>query len=162
MQSVGHNLEVEAMKRPADENDLFARSAFNRYYYNLFLSVRVVLSGFDPSYSKIGHKDYPNVLSGTLIKEFQKIGKQANKLGDYTLYNETKKAVHAAKELAGQMTEANAIRIVADYYPETKIQFGQGGRYSLNSYSISKAHNWDRMTSTHLKTIEAVLRQTSV
>lgn len=158
MHSVGHHLQKEAMSRGGD--DLFARSAFNRYYYNLFLSVKVVISDFDSSYSELGHKDYPNILSGTMVREFKKIGTRARKLGDFDLHADTQKAVHAAKELAAQMTEANAVRIVADYYPDTKINFIEPGiRYSLNNYSITKAHRWGETSNIHIKTINTVLQQ---
>lgn len=45
MEIVGLHLQREAVKsgKPAEESDLFGRSAYNRYYYASFLCVRRLL-----------------------------------------------------------------------------------------------------------------------
>ena len=56
MKIVGEQLESWALDRKVEtERDLFGRSAFNRYYYAVFLLTREMLGEFKASWKKTMH-----------------------------------------------------------------------------------------------------------
>jgi hypothetical protein len=60
MRIVGdHFAGTAAGKGDENEFDLFSRSAFNRYYYSAFLSVRSVLKTLDPAWATPSHQSMP-------------------------------------------------------------------------------------------------------
>ncbi len=142
MQRVAHHLQLEAMKKQGEERDLYARSAYNRYYYNLFLIVRQMLADLDPIWSELPHKDYPKILKGQICRTYRKSKARAQKNGDSGLVQKLDDGLRAASALASLMTAAYVIRIVADYKPAEKIIFESQDRFSLKNINITEAHNW--------------------
>lgn len=143
MQSVAHHLQIEAMAQPDEQKDVFARSAYNRYYYAVFLSARSMVSELDPKWLRLPHADYPKVLLGKNISTRLKVeALRANKNGDFELQKRLDDAVRACAALASLITKANAARKVADYEPDKLVEFTTSGRFSLNSITVTDAHNW--------------------
>jgi len=162
MQKVGHHLQVEAIKKVGVERDLFARSAYNRYYYAVFLSVRSMLSAFDPAWAGLPHKSYPEILRGKIAKKFNASKNRANKNGDYELIPKLDSGSRAAAALANLMEKANAARVVADYKPTEEVDFASAERFSLRSIEITEAHEWDESVRALTNSINEAWKQIDV
>ncbi|NVK97501.1 hypothetical protein KQ247_13925 [Ruegeria pomeroyi] len=145
MQSVAHHLQVEAVKLvPAStvDADSYARSAFNRYYYATFLCVRSALVSIDRKYeSSLNHKGVPDLLRGVIQKRIKAIQKKADKLGDQLLVKDCRQANSRNLKFANTLEKAYAIRVVADYTPETAVDF-RSSRFSLSGVAVTEAHDW--------------------
>ncbi len=64
MHEVGHHLQKIAISKTDQNRDVFARSAFNRYYYGAYLNVRELLSSLNPEWSRPRHRHIPYILTG--------------------------------------------------------------------------------------------------
>ncbi|MCC6597770.1 MAG: hypothetical protein IT559_03160 [Alphaproteobacteria bacterium] len=162
MHRVAHHLQVHAVSAASNERDAYARSAFNRYYYDLFLLVRSMLIFLDSEkYSSLSHSDYPNVLK-KIAKYFQKEKEQARRSGDVPLETMLQLAISASKALASLMEKAYSVRIVADYNPEESVNFVSDKRFSLKKIEITDAHNWRTDVETWIRNIKQAWRQINV
>ena len=162
MQKVGHHLQVEAKKKLGEERDLFARSAYNRYYYAVFLLARSAFASINADWSVAPHKSYPEILKGTITGKFRKAKQNANKVHDYDLIARIENAVHAAAELAKLMEKAYATRIVADYQPLECVVFNGADRFSLKKIDITDAHSWHEKAMIWTKIITDTWAQIDV
>lgn len=142
MHEVGHHLQIEAIKKKGPEKDLFARSAYNRYYYSIFLMAREMLLILNPDHGHLAHQDYPAILSGSIVKSLKKDRSSAQKNSDYALLNKIESAISASKNFSELMQRAYATRVVADYQPHEKICFTDNERFYLKGMSITEAHSW--------------------
>lgn len=143
MHDVALFLQKNAIKRrsKAAEFDQFGRSAFNRYYYALFLEVRSFIREFDPERNLI-HSQIHLELKGSIKREIEKRRKKAvaNKENDIVaLCGRAETALYA---LASLLIEANKTRVKADYHPEDSISDLGKNRFSLDAVSITDAHGW--------------------
>lgn len=159
MQAVGYLLQIEAQKAHGGVRDLYARSAFNRYYYGVFLDIRRMFAGLDPGWATLAHKAYPEVLDGKLTKKFKEARRKATKAGDFELVDIIEAAIRASAALAKLMERAYGIRVVADYLPEELVQFSGAGRFSLKSIDITEAHNWEVDVALWVKSIQSAWKQ---
>ncbi|MDB5740767.1 MAG: hypothetical protein JWP16_1807 [Alphaproteobacteria bacterium] len=159
MQVVGHFLQMEAIKNHSGARDLYARSAYNRYYYGVFLNTRAMFAGLDSSWSALAHKSYPDVLKGKLTKRFKQERYRAIKAGDAELVEILNAALQAAVALASLMEKAYGVRVVADYKPEELVQFSTSDRFSLKSIDITDAHNWESTVSLWIGAIQRAWKQ---
>lgn len=160
MQSVAHHLQLEAVRlAPAQEADVFARSAFNRYYYATFLSVRAALVVIDRKYEhSLKHKEIPSMLRATVQKRIKAIEKKAHKLDDTKLVTECKQASSQNLSFAQVLEKAYAIRVVADYNPGTLVSFNKP-RFELSGVSVNEAHNWPELATVWSSAVLGVIRQ---
>lgn len=154
MHKVGHHLQIEALKHKGDVRDLFARSAYNRYYYDVFLSVREMLSCFDENWSGIPHKSYPKLLTGQITRKFKKEKTRAHRVQDYHLVILLDTGIRAVSALASIIEKANAARITADYEPSERVNFLDSNRYSLKLINISEAHQWQESVRLWISQIQ--------
>lgn len=163
MQRVGIHLQVQALvKVDAQERDYFGRSAYNRYYYATFNCAKLLVTQLDAKWAKTPHAVFPSLLATTIVSELEKGRSQAAKLGDFqlvTLCNQAKASSHA---LAKLMTEAYAVRVIADYSLETAIVFGTGQRFELNRIDITDAHQWPSKAAALSKVIADAWKQVHV
>ncbi len=145
MHSVAHHLQVEAVRlvpASATDADSYARSAFNRYYYATFICVRQTLVDIDKKYeNSLNHKGVPELLRGTIQKRIKAIQKKADKLGDVSLVNDCRQASSQNLTFALMLEKAYAIRVVADYTPETAVDF-RSDRFTLSGVAVTDAHDW--------------------
>ncbi len=144
MHVVGHHLQVTAWeKTPQDpDRDAYARSAFNRYYYGVFLTVRDMFRKMGLHWEEMRHASYPETLSGHITKEFRKAEKKARKINDYELQQKIHKVKSSINALKDLVKTANQIRIVADYEPDEQVLFTGETRFSLKSVDVNEAHDW--------------------
>ena len=162
MQRVGHHLQLEAIKKTGTERDVYARSAYNRYYYAVFLTVRSLLGKLDPKWSRGPHKSYPEVLKGSITKNFKTAKWRANKNGDYALIPKLDGGIRASAALANLVEKANAVRVIADYEPSEFVNFETAERFSLKSVEITEAHNWESSVKILTDSIFEAWRQINV
>jgi hypothetical protein len=119
---------VEAASKISEEvdQDLFGRSAFNRYYYAAFLSVRNLFGEIDDRLNEPQHGQIPKLLTVTLKGRIDKLIKNQQKGG--VLPSERAQELRdnletALTTLADLMGYAYSIRKIADYEPDIKIKF---------------------------------------
>ena len=146
MHGVGHHLQVTAWeKTPQDpDRDAYARSAFNRYYYGVFLTVRDMFRKMGLHSEKMRHASFPDVLSGKITKEFGNAQKRARRNDDFVLVKKIHKVKLSIHELKELVKKANEIRKVADYDPDEPVIFAGEPRFTLKSVDVTKAHDWGR------------------
>ena len=143
------------------EFDLFSRSAFNRYYYSAFLSVRSVLKSIDPAWAKPSHQSMPEVLKGEVLKRLKRQIRNAREQGLITdskgseLY---RTAGTAASELSNLLTSARETRRLADYEPEIRVGKTSSGT-TLGQWTLDAARNWERRVEAQSKTILNIYAQ---
>ena len=142
MHAVGHHLQLTAWEKTTPDRDAFARSAFNRYYYGVFLTVRDMVQRMDSKWSKTTHAGYPELLAGKIRKRFSKELKRAKINGDLVLVNKIKIAKAATFTLKELVTLAYQTRVIADYRPNVPVNFTGEQRFSLYSVNVTEAHNW--------------------
>jgi hypothetical protein len=162
MKIVGDHLAgVAAKSADPTEFDLFSRSAFNRYYYSAFLSVRKVLKSIDPNWATPTHKSMPEVLKGEVLNRLkrrirteQKAGRISKTKGDQWICT----AGTAASDLAELLASARETRRLADYEPETRVANTVSGT-KLGSWTLDAARNWERRVEAQSKTILKIYAQ---
>lgn len=159
MQQVAHHLQMHAHALGGLERDAFARSAYNRYYYGCFLSLRATFAEMNPQWAKNPHKSYPELLNGTISRKLKNERKRATKNGDAELVRIIDAALRGIPEISKIMTEANAARVVADYEPSIAVDFTDGARFSLNQIEIGRAHDWHRRIEILSANLRSAWRQ---
>jgi hypothetical protein len=129
-----------------EEADAFGRSAFNRYYYATYLTVRDMLAQINAKWAKIPHKNIPKTLEGDLVKLFRENGKkqvQGKAIHASQLHSYLQQTNAAAGDIASTLTSAYMVRVTADYEPDHKIEFIDN-KLSLASHTLDEAKNWKR------------------
>jgi hypothetical protein len=156
MRIVGDYLAEGALGQGNNSSiDLFARSAFNRYYYAVYLIVNESISLINPTWSKMNHADLPEVLKGKVIKTIKDDIKRKIK-NDVIPYhigeNIKQKVIHSANELSNLLDEAYRIRVIADYQPDIKVEI-RSGTFLLDGEKISVAKMWKNTAETHTNSL---------
>jgi hypothetical protein len=160
MEVVARHLQVEAMRRQTqDARDQFGRSAYNRYYYALFLCTRRLLAELDAKWANMPHASYEGVLTGQIKNEIKNGQRRAQKLSDTNTIQLCERAKQATHELAQLMHRGNATRVVADYNPDTPIDFTSSDRFKLAGIDITEADQWPHRARDLSATIAAAWRQ---
>lgn len=127
-----------------DSADAFGRSAFNRYYYASFHTVRDLLLALDESWAKTPHKNLPSLVENDLIKRMRTLAKKQERLGALNAARGRallSQAQHAASDIAVVLREAYAVRLAADYEPNKSVSFFAGG-FRLVEHTNAEAKNW--------------------
>ena len=159
MQSVAHHLQMHAHNNVGPERDAFARSAYNRYYYACFLSLRSAFSEINPDWARTPHKSYPEILGGSIQRRLKDERRRAQKADDLRLVSLIEGALRAIPELCKIIKEANAARVTADYEPSIQVVFNQADRFSLNGVEVSRAHEWHNRVTTLIASLLDAWRQ---
>lgn len=162
MQFVGLHLQKVAVEERGPERDKFARSAYNRYYYAVYLDVREMFAQLDASWARTPHKSYSEILEGQVTRKFKEERRKAYKNGDSELVRLIDDAQRAARALASLMQKANGIRVVADYEPAEAVIFSTTDRFSLKNIGITEAHGWQDNAKLWIRTIQNAWNQISV
>ncbi len=143
METVGLSLQRSAIEMKAEPTnfDQFGRSAFNRYYYAVFLIVRELILEFNPTWGGT-HSSIPAMLTGSVKREIKSFQAKAQRTNDAEAIALCSKAVAALAALASMIKTANAVRVTADYNPDIKISGVGSDRFSLGAIDITDAHAW--------------------
>lgn len=144
MHQVAEYLSSEAKHQNGADADAFARSAFNRYYYAAFLSVRDLLSSIDSKWGGLPHSGLPDILEKTLVERVRKQAKNLQKTNVITESRQhalTKQASQASTDIASILRIAYNVRVVADYKPEQFVIFNHSD-FELVKHTRAEARNW--------------------
>jgi hypothetical protein len=131
------------------ERDAFGRSAFNRYYYAVFLETREMLEQMRDSWKNTAHNNIPRLLETSVLQRVRAGAKQQQRSGLMSPAEHSStisSASQAACELASLLRTAYLTRVVADYEPETAVS-ETNGAISLNGHSLDSARNWPSLAS---------------
>jgi hypothetical protein len=162
MQVVGHHLQTFVQKtidKSELDRDLFARSAYNRYYYACVFIIREALTEIDNVWKRTPHKSYSEIFNGTITKRLKKEKMRAKKIEDTDLEKRIDEALRSIHEIVKIIEISQSIRGVADYEPNVKISFDNQNRFSLNEIDITKAHHWEPHLRILLVKLMTVWRQ---
>lgn len=124
--------------------NLFGRSSFNRYYYAAYLNVRDVLLQINTDWAHSSHKNLPEILTKTILKNAKKQARRLKDAGQISAREEaclidTLKI--CTNELAQLLSAAYTIKCIADYNPEIPIELVSKD-IQLGSCKSSAAKNW--------------------
>jgi hypothetical protein len=154
---VAEHLSDRARKESGARADAFGRSAFNRYYYASFLSVRELLAEIEPSWSATPHANFPELLQDAVVKQVRREAKKQEKAGAISPSSASSlitKAASATSEIASVLRVANQARVAADYKPEIAVVF-DGTGFELGGQTDAAARGWkarvDRMKGVLLR-----------
>ncbi len=124
--------------------DAFGRSAFNRYYYETYLTVRDLLVTIDAAWGKTPHAKIPDHLEKSLVNRIKETAKRQKRTGMLTPSRNNTivyQTMSAATNIASILKSAYSVRVAADYEPTHKIVFRLVG-FELDSCSIGEANSW--------------------
>ena len=156
------NIVGDRLAKIADEEkendpvrfDLFSRSAFNRYYYSAFLTVRTALRNIGCEPKKPTHQSVRDALTGEVRKRL----KRELKKGQLTAAEASRiryVATNVVADLELLLREAYDVRCVADYNPEQRVDgMGSPGGAKLANRTISLASGWRRRAESHAGAIQ--------
>jgi hypothetical protein len=148
--AVGAHLSAKAKAEVSELADAFGRSAFNRYYYAAYLSVRDLLRQIEPRW-KAKHSKVPDLLETDVINLIRKEAERQLKRSLLSLSEKsrlTSRAATAASALANLLRTAYAVRVISDYEPEQLIVFSRG-TFSLLNRTEGEARAWLASVSLH-------------
>lgn len=159
MEQVALSLQKWAVerRRNLDDFDLYGRSAFNRYYYASFLTVRELIVEFEPQWAG-GHSTVPEFLTGSIEREIKRFRTSAQKRQQPDAVELCNRAVTALASLSSLMQTAYSIRVTADYNPQIRVVDSDKDRFTLGTTSITDAHNWVSQTRTLTQVIRRAWR----
>lgn len=128
----------------AEDADALGRSAFNRYYYATYLTVRDLLGLIDAAWKKESHAKIPELLEGAVLKKLRAEARKQERSGVISKSHEKGliyQATTASSEIASTLKIAYQIRVISDYQPEERITF-VGDQFWLQEHSDREASNW--------------------
>lgn len=161
MKIVGKQLESWAHSQADIINkDLFARSAFNRYYYAAFLVTREMLADIESRWKGVPHANIPEILERSLQKPLVKqleLNVRRNLMAENEKERLKHKFIQATSDLADLLKFAYEARVVADYEPETIIVCS-GDVMWLKSFKLNSAERWFDRANSYCKVIRRVWR----
>ncbi len=162
MEVVALYLKGHAITLPAGvDRDLFGRSAFNRFYYATFLTVKSDLGAAISGLPR-DHAGIPNFLRTTVKKELANGAAKARRAGDSALVDLCSRAKSAAFELADLMEKGYSTRVVADYNPDMPVTFDGQPNFALNNVPVEYAQTWPHRARVFTRSIVDAWRQISV
>ncbi len=165
MKIVGEKLQdIAISETDSVKQDLFGRSAFNRFYYAAFLEVRKMLGELDPKWKRTPHGNIPQLLEKGVRKPVTNALRESVK-GDVITEAESNKRKHelftSTTDLANLLREAYDIRLIADYEPENIVEVNDKV-ISLNSLKLTTAISWSNKASSYCKSIRKVWKETGL
>lgn len=157
MQIVGKHLSDFALsiRGRSPEDSLYARSAFNRYYYAAFLASRqLLIETTGPA--GLSHKAIPDYLIG----HFRRVLKrqiQAEFKSGVLSPGESARMLEMLKQntllLRELLVLAYSVRVLADYEPNVPVEI-KDDTFSLGAATLSAAGNWANRARMHCKTLQ--------
>jgi hypothetical protein len=159
MERVAEALTEQAVSSP-DELDanLFGRSAFNRYYYAVYLSVRQMVIAGHPEIKQFKHKDLPDLLVGKIQ---DKIQQEAGKLKKRHMLSEGEASRLSQSSRQALSELASILREGADYEP-TVIAVVRDGHVILEHKTSDAARQWGRRADRCIGQVRRVWRQLGI
>lgn len=144
LHDVAEHLSTQAKLYNGDAADAFGRSAFNRYYYATFLTIRELIGLLDSSWESTPHSSIPRILEEAFLGKLKKEIKKKAKQGLISKQQESKmitQASGAITAIADLLRSAYSVRVASDYDPKIKVIFSVNG-FSIVDHTDSEARNW--------------------
>ncbi len=160
MNIVGEKLEHWALNcSDICKTDLFGRSAFNRFYYDVYLMTRTMLFDLkeDWGIKARSHRVVPGLLKERVKNEFENRSRSIRVLDSSELHNLKDSHRTSIKALADLLTVAYDLRVTADYDPNVPI-CQDNDVISLKSYKLSNARQWNGKVSLYCGSIRSAWR----
>ena len=141
--------------------DLFSRSAFNRYYYSAFLTVRTTLDKIDCAPKKPNHTNVRQALRGQVSKRLKLALKhQKDHLKPREINQIRYVATTVVNDLEQLLGAAYSVRCDADYYPGRRVErTGSTGGGKLSGHTISAAKLWPQRVESYAHAIQKTYAQ---
>ncbi|WP_146036882.1 hypothetical protein [Burkholderia pseudomallei] len=162
MERVANSLAQQAINAQ-DEGDvnLYGRSAFNRYYYAAYLSVREMLQCGQPAHASAAHSDLPGLLEGAVLKRIKAAVQRQVKLRLLT-HGEGEGINHAATDalttLADILRDGYRMRVIADYKP-TILATIENRRVKLEDKNSDAARHWNKRARHAIGSVVSIWRK---
>jgi hypothetical protein len=159
MQVVGKHLTDFAMsiRGTSPDDGLFARSAFNRYYYATFLASRQLVIETTGT-QRLPHKALPEYLIGQFQKTMKRQIQAGFKSGVLSNANRAR-MLNALMQntllLRELLVTAYGVRVLADYEPDIPVEM-KDDTYSLGAATLSAAGNWASRAQMHCKNLHKI------
>jgi len=157
---VGDKLRDVALQSTVpNEENLFGRSAFNRYYYSAFLITRSLMRRRREEWGRVSHASMPEVVRKArkeILDSQLKMVKKGISSGGIT--SDTKEGAIAAAALATLLEEAYGIRVKADYFPEELVH-RRRDELLFCSTNLSDAMRWSAKAQHFCNQIEYAWHQ---
>jgi hypothetical protein len=162
MKIVADKLKELALASSIDhEIDQYGRSAFNRYYYAVYLIVRSKLMDINPSWARSPHKNIPCILTKRVYPHARKQAMKLERAGQIT-QREKSNMIHSIRicveELSKVLETAYAARLKADYSPEEKVR-RVANSLELSIYKIGSAQGWPERAARNAGQLAAKWRR---
>lgn len=136
--------ELALASRTNHETDQFGRSAFNRYYYAVYLVVRSTLMNINPGWARSPHKGIPDILTGSVCRAARDQALKLERAGQLNAREKSNMITSiriCAHELAQLLQAGYAARLMADYSPEETVR-RVADNLQLSNYTMSEAQAW--------------------
>ena len=165
LRDVADSLILEAGKFGSTnpkEGEAYVRSAFNRYYYATYYSVRELLFQLDEKWAKANHAEIPHLLEEALVKY---VDREINKLVKSKALTRSEESAKkhllraATAELASLMRESYQVRVAADYKPEVPVAYRLNNIYELQGRTDQAAKNWYQSSVNHKSKILKICKE---
>lgn len=165
LRDVADSLILEASKLGSTdpkEGEAYVRSAFNRYYYATYYSVRELLFQLDEKWAKTNHAEIPNLLEEALVKH---VDREMNKLVRCKALTPSEQSAKkhllraATNQLASLMRESYQVRVAADYKPEIPVAYKVNNIYELQGRTDQAAKNWYQSSVNHKSKILKICKE---
>ncbi len=159
MKIVGDYLHQKALKltNNPEEMDLFARSAFNRYYYACFHLARNLVADIHPTSVGANHKQFhETILTTTIQSEIKKIAENQlkKKVIDRSHFSSiVSSSKRSLSQLEDILRRAYSVRCIADYHGEEVVCL-EGGNLTLTGKTLHEASMWPKRAAIYCKEIK--------
>jgi hypothetical protein len=165
LKQVGDSLvqqaKVALRANQLDTTDAFARSAFNRFYYCAFLLARQLLLAVAPTAGMPNHRDMPEYLRGRIRRALTDELQQAERsrlLSPADVKSRRSRVLTYTDQFASLLSAAYAVRIVADYEPEIRIQIVSPADLRLAVVSTADAQKWPHEAEVYTTVLTKIWR----
>jgi hypothetical protein len=162
MRIVADKLKELALASITDhEIDQYGRSAFNRYYYAVYLVVRRTLMNINPSWARSPHKNIPGILTGSMYTHARDQAQKLERAGQLS-QREKSDVIRSIRiyvdELSKVLQTAYEARAMADYSPEETVR-RVGNNLELKKYTIASAQAWPERAERNAGQLAAKWRE---
>ena len=143
------------------EIDQYGRSAFNRYYYAIFLVVRSTLMNINPSWARSPHKNFPDILTGSVYRAARNQALKLERAGQLKPREKSGMITSikiCVEDLAQLLQTGYEARLIADYSPEEIVR-RVADNLQLRNYTMRAAQTWPKLAERRAGQLGAKWRE---
>lgn len=152
LHAVGASLcdSAKSIQSDHDLADAFGRSAFNRYYYAAYLSVRDLLLLLNSDWLA-KHADAPGLVEKNVVDLIRAEARRQEKLGLISsagCKSICSQAAKSAAEIANTLRTGYKVRVISDYSPSQLVSF-ERNTFVLDAHTEGQARAWLKQVELH-------------